>query len=287
MFEKVLFPTDFSGFSQRMLPCITDIPGVKEVILLYIIDATQSSGYGLTHQQERENAHLIMEEKKAYLEERGLKATTYVEVITDGTMYRKILAIAEREKVSLMVTGTHQKSLFETFMHGSMSYDLLHHMNTQVLILRENAVELPRGKSCEETCPHIFSKVLVPVDFTENSRELLAIVRGMHGISELVLVHVVTEWENSREIENGVANARVELAKIRKDLEQAGFRVAVHIRVANPAENIVSLAEAENVSLILMCARKKDWLEKFLEGSTTFSVVQSAKSPVLILRRGQ
>jgi len=185
-----------------------------------------------------------------------------------------------------MVIGTHQKSSFDTFLHGSMSYDLLHHMNVHVLIIRENVVEFPRGKSHDDTCPHIFLKVLVPVDFTENSRELLTFVRGMRGISELVLMHVVTEWENGREIENGIANAREELAKIQKNLEQAGFRVTVHIRVANPAENIVSLAEGENVSLILMCVHKKDWLEKLLEGSTTFSVVQSAKSPVLILRIG-
>jgi nucleotide-binding universal stress UspA family protein len=286
MFEKILFPTDFSGFAQRMLPCIADIPGIKEVVLLYVIDATQSSSYDLTHQQERENAQLIMEEKKAYLEGRDLKVTTYIEMIRDGTIYQKILSIAEQEKVSLMVIGTHQKSSFETFMHGSMSYDLLHHMNTQVLILRENVVELPRGKSREESCPHIFSKILVPVDFTENSRELLTAVRGMQGILELVLMHVVTEWENEKEIANGIANARVELAKIQKDLEQAGFQVSVHIRVARPGENIVSLAEAENVSLILMYAHKKDWVEKFLEGSTSFSVVQSAKCPVLILRVG-
>lgn len=286
MFEKVLFPTDFSDFAQKMLDCITDIPGVKEVILLYVIDATQSSGYGWTHQEEYENAKLIMEEKKAYLEERGLKATTYIEMITDGKMYQKILDIAEQEKVSLMVIGTHQKSSVETFMHGSMSYDLLHHMNTQVLILRENVVELPPGKSREVSCPHIFSKVLVPVDFTENSRELLTHIREMHGISELVLMHVVMEWETGQEIEPGIVYARVELAKIQKDLEQAGLRVTVHIRIANPVENIVTLAEAENVSLILMCAHKKGGLEKFLEGSTTFSVVKNAKNPVLILRMG-
>jgi nucleotide-binding universal stress UspA family protein len=287
MFEKVLFPTDFSEFAQRMLGCITEIPGVKEVILVHIIDGTDESIHGWTRGPELENARLLMEEKKGFLENQGLNVTTYVEEIKGGTTYQRILRIAELNTVSLIIMGTHQKTSFDTLLHGSVSYDLLHHMNTHVLVLRQNAPECAGGILPDETCPPIFSKVLIPLDFTENSYEMLAFVRGMHGsIGDLVLQYVVTKGETEQEIEQGIAHSGEELAKIQKDLEQAGFRVTVHVRVGNIVEKIVTLAEVENVSLILMYAHKRNWIEKFLQDSTPFSVVRNAKRPILVLRLG-
>jgi nucleotide-binding universal stress UspA family protein len=274
MFEKILFPTDFSEFAQKMLGCVTDIPGVKEVVLLHIIDATHYSIHGWTHEPELENARLLMEEKKAHLEERGQKATTRVEAITSGTIDKTILDFAEQDKVSLTIIGTHQKT---------SSDFLLHHMNTHVLIVQSKTTDNPKGNTHKETCLNFFSKVLVPVDFTVKSRELLTLIRGISGIGELVLQHVVTDGETEQEIESSIMHAREELAKIQKDLEQAGFRVTIHIRVGKSVEKIVSLAEEEDVSLILMCAHKKNWIEEFLQGSTPFSVVRSSKIPVMIL----
>ena len=37
MFEKILFPTDFSEPVKTELECITCIPGIREIILLHII----------------------------------------------------------------------------------------------------------------------------------------------------------------------------------------------------------------------------------------------------------
>lgn len=231
MVEKILFPTDFSEFAQRMLGCITEIPGIIEVILLHIIDATQYSIHGWTHEPERENAKFLMEEKKKFLEDQGLNVATHVDVITSGTMSQRILEVAELERVSLTIMGTHQKTAVDTLLHGSVSYDLLHHMNTHVLILRQDTQECPGGNTPEETCPHLFLKVLVPVDFMENSREMFVFVRGMVGIGELILQHVITEGETEPKIEKNVTHARDELAKIQKDLEPTGFRITVHVRV--------------------------------------------------------
>jgi len=39
MFDKVLIPTDFSKEAQKVLECVGEIPGLKEVILLNVVDA--------------------------------------------------------------------------------------------------------------------------------------------------------------------------------------------------------------------------------------------------------
>ncbi|MFZ2412297.1 MAG: universal stress protein, partial [Candidatus Methanoperedens sp.] len=68
MFEKVLFPTDFSEYAQKTLECIGEIPGIKELMLLHVVDATHPSKHGWTHGPHIENAKILMEEKKEYLE---------------------------------------------------------------------------------------------------------------------------------------------------------------------------------------------------------------------------
>ena len=46
MFEKVLVALDFSAYSQKILDCISEIPGIEEVVLLHVVDATNPSKLG-------------------------------------------------------------------------------------------------------------------------------------------------------------------------------------------------------------------------------------------------
>ncbi len=68
MFEKVLVALDFSPSSQKILAHIGEIPGIQEVELLHVVDATRPSRLGWTHGPHIENAKLLMAEKKEALE---------------------------------------------------------------------------------------------------------------------------------------------------------------------------------------------------------------------------
>jgi nucleotide-binding universal stress UspA family protein len=57
MFEKVLFPTDFSEYAEKTLDCISEIPGTKEVVLLHVVDATHPSKRGLAQGPHIETAN--------------------------------------------------------------------------------------------------------------------------------------------------------------------------------------------------------------------------------------
>ncbi|MCZ7397555.1 MAG: hypothetical protein O8C59_03475, partial [Candidatus Methanoperedens sp.] len=67
MFEKVLFPTDFSGYAQKTLECICEIPGVKEVVLQHVVDAAYLSKQGLALDPYIENSRIFLEEEKERL----------------------------------------------------------------------------------------------------------------------------------------------------------------------------------------------------------------------------
>ena len=62
MFERVLHATDFSVYAQKIMECLGELPGIKEIIVLHVID-TKRIAYG----EESENvlikkAELMLQE---------------------------------------------------------------------------------------------------------------------------------------------------------------------------------------------------------------------------------
>lgn len=37
MFEKILVATDFSKHAEKIIDCVGEIPGVKEIVLLHVL----------------------------------------------------------------------------------------------------------------------------------------------------------------------------------------------------------------------------------------------------------
>lgn len=284
MFEKVLFPTDFSEYSQKTLECIGEIPGIKELILLHIVDATHPSKHGWTHGPHIENTKILMDEKKEYLESLGLKVKTKVDVITEGEVYREILRTAEDENVSLIVMGARGKSQIKDILLGSVSSKVVHHAKTNLLIMRYKLIEDLEGIKHEKFCPMIFSKVLIPTDFSEFASETISFIKNIKDIKEIDLLNVVSKGETEEEIEENVNEAKNKLGDIKEELGRAGFMVKEHVRLGNIPEEIISTAEDEDISLIAISPHGKGWFKELLVGSTTCAVVRRANRPVLVVR---
>ena len=284
MFEKVLFPTDFSEYAQKTLECIGEIPGIKELMLLHIVDATHPSKHGWTHGPHIENTKILMDEKKEYLESLGLKVKTKVDVITEGEVYREILRTAENEKVSLIVMGARGKSQIKDLLLGGVSTKVVRHAKTNLLIMRYKLVEDLEGVKHEKFCPMIFSKVLLPTDFSEFAGKTISFIKNIKDIKEIDLLNVVSKGETEEEIEENVNEAKKGLGDIKEELGRAGFMVKEHVRVGNIPEEIISTAEDEDISLIAISPHGKGWFKELLVGSTTCAVVRRANRPVLVVR---
>jgi nucleotide-binding universal stress UspA family protein len=242
------------------------------------------SKHGWIYGPHVENAKILMEEKKEYLESLGLKVKTKVDVITEGEVYRTILETAEKEKASLIVMGARGKSKIKDLFLGSVSSKVVHHAKTNLLIMRYKLAESLEGNKYEKFCPMIFSKVLLPTDFSEHAEKTISFMKEIKDIKEMVLLNVVSKGETEEEIEENVNEAKNKLGDIREILGKAGFNVKDHVRVGNPPEEIISTAEDEDVSLIAMSPHGKGWFRELLVGSTTCAVVRRANRPVLVVR---
>lgn len=291
MFEKVLVAMDFSAHSQKILDHIGEIPGIQDIVLMHVVDATHPSRRGWTHGPHIENAKILMAEKKDALENLGLKVQIHVEVIvnviTQGNVSHAILETAEIENVSLIVIGTRGTNPIKDLLLGSVSSFVLRHAKTNVLVMHFHPEHDDTEASLSACHRKLFSKVLVPTDFSRSAGLASSLIKTIPGIEEIVFLHVVTRAESHPEIEAGIRDAQTRLTDIKKEFIARGVECALHVRVGDPTEMILSVAEEDDVSLVAMSAYGTDWLREMLLGNTTFTVVRRTMRPVLVIRTGQ
>lgn len=144
MFEKILYPTDFSDVARKALGYIKSLKdsGAREVIVLHVID---ERGFDALHRLVGEEKFNAMkenrnEEAQKHLEaiakeltEAGLKAKIRVET---GIPMREILRVEEQENVSAVVIGSHGLSNLQEIFLGSVSEKVIRRSKTPVFVIK-------------------------------------------------------------------------------------------------------------------------------------------------------
>ena len=283
MFEKLLLCTDFSEYATKISSCVPTLPGIQEIVLLHVFDATILHIQGWTYNPQIENAKIRLGEQKQHLESLGLQVKTRLDVITSGNVPGAIVSTADEENVSLIVMGARGESLIEQTFLGSVARAVLRTTKHHTLILNDNVVESMKAGS-GTVCPQILSKVIFPTDFTKPSDAALDIVKGMKGTGTLVLLHVITEGQTAEEIKKSEEETQQRLNTLIGDLTTKGITVISHMRFGDPVEEILRCAKEEEASLIFLSSHGSGWLHTLLQGEKSIDVVMHAKRPVLVAR---
>jgi nucleotide-binding universal stress UspA family protein len=285
MFEKVLFPTDFSEYAKKTLDCIAGFPNARDVVLLHVIEETRSPrGGGEIGEVLFRSGENFLKEERRHLETLGQHLRVTTEVKTSSDITGAILETAEERGVSLIVVGARGNSLVEGILLGSVSMAVLRRSRTSVLIMRHKIIEGMKSKTYEMFCPRILSRVLCPVDFSRYSDRATALLSTTKGVGEVILLHVVAQGETEVEIGDAVQKAKGQAEVIRGSLAAQGINVRTIVRTGNPTLGITNIAEEEDVSVIWMSSHGKGWFRDLLLGSTAYTVAMNAKRPVIIIR---
>jgi nucleotide-binding universal stress UspA family protein len=286
MFEKILFPTDFSEYAKRTLDCVAGFPGAREVILLHVIQEARSprggGEIGDTFYRSGEN---YLKEEKRYLENLSQNLRVATAVLTSSDTAGAIIETAKERGVSLIVVGARGNNLVDGILLGSVSVAVLRRSRTNVLIMRHKIIEEMKAKTYEMFCPMILFRVLCPVDFSKYSDSAIALLSRTKGVRGVILLHVVSQGETEAEIEDAVQKAKVQIEAIRNSLAAQGIDVRTIVRRGGPAHEITRIADEEDVSVIWMSSHGKGWFRELLLGSTSDTVAMNAKRPVIIIRK--
>ena len=166
MFYKVLIPTDFSKEAQKVLECVGEIPGLKEVILLNVVDAGNPMNLekkGWSYRSLIDEAEMRLSERAehiAYLGKKDIVVRTLLKIIVEpmsgadgvdlkrpeprsevglidgGSISEAIKKTAVSEEVTLIIMGAHGKGLVEGIRVGSTTSDVARRADRPVMVVR-------------------------------------------------------------------------------------------------------------------------------------------------------
>lgn len=295
MLKKILYPIKFEEFSLDILSCILNFKnaGTKEIILLHVIDITKlpMDKYEGYHPEDiqrlTEVANSKMEEAINMIIEAGLSAKKRIEV---GIPYREILRVAEEESVSLIVSGRQKKSLLSEIFIGSNTDKIIRYGKYPVYIPKYPGAFGGDKLASERYCINPFAKVLYPTDWSECAKRALLYLKELKnaGVEEVVVAHVMEEklmkhlpQDKFKELER---IDREKLVQIKEELEQAGFKVKTLLHIGKPGADLIKIAREEDVTLIIMGAHGKGFVEGILWGSVSRNVVEYSDRPVLLIK---
>jgi nucleotide-binding universal stress UspA family protein len=297
MFEKVLVPTDFSSYAHKILECVGDIHGVREVVLLNVV-AKPTLTRSWDPVAEVKNAERKLAEEKKYIKVPGIDIKIMAVSVLERGIAGAIQKAASEENVSLVIMGARGLSLIQSAFMGSVSRNILRFGDRHLLIMRFKAIGgaeglqlftkqrsiRGEGPRLENFCDNLFSKVMIPTDFSQAAEAAISFIKSISGMGELVLLHAVSKGNTQMEIDAYVKNATKMLEGISQELSKEGLKVTTRVVVGNPVEQIRTLAEEANVSLIAMSSVGEDTMKAGRIGSRTYDVANTANRPVLVVR---
>ena len=143
MFEKILYPTDFSDVSKKALDYIEQLKdaGTEEIIVLHVIDerkieaivlyGTRESYVVINRIEEEARKEVSAIEKE--LKESGFDVKVRIET---GIPLREILRVEEEEGVSIIVIGSHGKTNIKEMLLGSVSEKVIRRAKNPVFVIK-------------------------------------------------------------------------------------------------------------------------------------------------------
>jgi len=284
MFEKILVPTDFSKDAKKVVECIGDIPGVKEVVLLYVVARDPLARVWDPVAETRDAEKRLLKDEMGAVKAPGINVKVKAVSVLEGEVASAIQKVAEDEKVSLVAMGARGKGQIRSALLGSTSRGMLRFGDTHLLIMHYKALV---GGDMVKFCDRVFAKVLFPTDFSQPAEAALSFLKDIGGIGELILLNAVSKGETDEQIEAYVADATAKINEIARDLGKGGMKVTSKVVVGHPVEVISAEAEKEDVSLIALSSQGALAIKRGRIGSTAYDVANSATRPVLILRRSK
>ena len=143
MFNKILFPTDFSDVSEKALEYIMTLKevGTELVVVINVIDQRSMQVIddlaGINSDNlERDimtNASMSMNALEEKLKDNGFEVKSLLKI---GFPVREILNAEKNEDISIIVIGSHGKSNLEEMFLGSVSEKVIRKCEKPVFVIK-------------------------------------------------------------------------------------------------------------------------------------------------------
>lgn len=284
-YKKLLVPLDGSPLAEKALPHAAYI-AKKHGSEIFLLSIVSTSGNKSTTTLSR--AYLKLKEDQ--LEKDGIKAT--IEIVYGGSVADRIVEFAEKNDIDLIAICTHGYSGFKRLMIGSVAEKVIVNTSRPVLLIRP-------GSKVEEVG---IGRILLPLDgsfFSEAAIPYaIGIARDLNATLTLLAVtenpnipsdrppDIKPSWEEYRKalIDEAKQQAGEYLNRVKVDIEKRKVKVKCQVVVGDIANSICSVADCENVDMVVMATHGRTGLSRLVFGSVARRIADESCQPVLMVR---
>jgi len=274
MSTKILIPLDGSESAHEVLYYTHSIASSRpqaSVTLLHVLpeDATA----------EEADMHPCLKPLADLLTAKGWHVDS---MVRRGNPVKAITTTAKEIPASLIVMSTHGRSGLERIREGSVTEGVLCDSICPVFVLHSLRHE-PQDRRSE----HLFQRLLVPLDGSEESAAILPCVQSFAKAhdAEVVLFHDSPDGTETTEDERGA-----ELTRIRTIMEEQSVNLAnagLKVRVDSTSyrhsiREILDKIDHLDIDLVVMATHTKPALRHALEESVTADVIRHANCPLMV-----
>lgn len=296
--QHLLVTTDFSTHSRTAYPAATHLARRygAAVHLAHVADALPPFFFmnfeGIdTDVPQDDYFDELDRQLQQEVEDPGFDGETVIpHLLHDGQPHEVLRRLTEEEEIDLLVISTHGHTGFGHALLGSFAQKIVRYSTVPVLVYRrrEGAPEVDAPK-----------EVLVPFDFSGNSRAVLPAVRTIAAEyqSHFTFLYVLESipavvnmtpggvfydsfWQAARD---AAEQARGEFERLR-ETELPGVSASLETSDGIPYLKIIDRARELPCDLILMATHGWTGLKHFFLGSVAEKAVRKAPCSVLTIR---
>ncbi len=295
--RKILFPTDFSGPSNRALDHALVLAHRfnASLVMLHVEVpyATDPNNPRFEFPKLEELFDAIHEQVDKRLGDPELPVVSgdieiKHEVKRAVSAAPEILSFAEDNEIDMIVMGTHGRTGLGHFLLGSTAERVVHGAKIPVLTIHHGEDVLLGHQGKYET-------ILVPIDFSEASRDALKAGAELADkfSSKLLVLHVVEPVLSPQNLFAGdlspvVIDSELSLRSQEAFEEFAAGLVPketeIHLRSGISHKEIIAEAKEQKTDLVVMADQGWSAVERWLLGGTTEKVIRRSPVPVLTVK---
>lgn len=285
--KNILFPTDFSDCANQALKYAIGLARYKKATLHFLhamvlynpaeyFDNVVAIYDQLKQASTQEMANLVSTNQISDLTVEQVQ----VPALSASSM---IIDYAQQYDIDLIVMGTHGRSGLKHLLMGSIAEQVVRLSSCPVLTARQT----------DTVNSAAFERILIPIDFSEHSRQALAygVELAWHYGAEIQLVHVVEtpiypafyghdQLVAPATLPHVRAGAEEELTKWLNEAAKADTKGSVHVIEGKAADAITKFAQENSTNLIVLSTHGLTGLAHVMIGSVTERVMQAAPCPI-------
>jgi len=296
MVEHILVPLDGSSLAERVLPHTVAVGralDARVTLLRAVARKPPESGSRavdpLSWHMRKSEAEAYMKKMAERLRETGLRADVR---LAEGTAAGRIIDFAREEDVDLIIISSHGKSGVSPWNISSVVQKVILRAYTPTMLVRAYR------RVTDELTGLRYGRLLVPLDGSKRAECTLPWARELAGFhdGQLVVAHVVKEPEVPRRAPLSEEEAQLveRLTTLNRErggayLDDVGSRLDLNVEPRllvsdDPAMALHTLADDEEVDLVIMAAHGYSGKKTWPYGSVALNFIVFGCEPLLIVQ---